>query len=281
MTRRLQLADSAARPAATRSVGARTGRGSQRPAADADGARADGAGADDARADGAAPDFSAAADGAAPTAAGTTAATSARGDDVPAVRGDGARGAEHDGSRDGGRHRVRERNRNASAAPEADHRRLAPVVGTGPSGLLDDANRAIIEALQRDGRLAYGTIAEEVGLSEAAVRRRVQRLREAGVMQIVAVTDPLQLGFHRQAMVGVRVEGDVRTVAERLSSLDEVDYVVMCAGSFDLLVEVVCEDDDALFQLLNDSFRSIPGVRGTESFVYLKLAKQTYSWGTR
>ncbi len=159
--------------------------------------------------------------------------------------------------------------------------RLAPAPGTGPSGLLDDANRAIIEALQRDGRLAYGTIAEEVGLSEAAVRRRVQRLREAGVMQIVAVTDPLQLGFHRQAMVGVRVEGDVRQVAESLSDLDEVDYVVMCAGSFDLLVEVVCEDDDALFHLLNDSFRSIPGVRGTESFVYLKLAKQTYSWGTR
>jgi Lrp/AsnC family transcriptional regulator for asnA, asnC and gidA len=165
---------------------------------------------------------------------------------------------------------------------DSDNRhRLAPVVGTGPSGLLDDANRAIIEALQRDGRLAYGTIAEEVGLSEAAVRRRVQRLRDAGVMQIVAVTDPLQLGFHRQAMVGVRVEGDVRQVADRLTALDEVDYVVMCAGSFDLLVEVVCEDDDALFHLLNDSFRSIPGVRGTESFVYLKLAKQTYSWGTR
>lgn len=151
----------------------------------------------------------------------------------------------------------------------------------GRPGLLDDANRAIIEALQRDGRLPYGSIAEEVGLSEAAVRRRVQRLRDAGVMQIVAVTDPLQLGFHRQAMVGISVEGDVRLVAEKLSELEEVDYVVMCAGSFDLLVEVVCEDDDALFRLLNDSVRSIPGVRGTESFVYLKLAKQTYSWGTR
>lgn len=161
------------------------------------------------------------------------------------------------------------------------HVRRGTLTASGPSGLLDDANRAIIEALQRDGRLAYGTIAEEVGLSEAAVRRRVQRLRESGVMQIVAVTDPLELGFHRQAMVGVRVEGDVRLVADKLSELDEVDYVVMCAGSFDLLVEVVCEDDDALFHLLNDSVRSIPGVRGTESFVYLKLAKQTYSWGTR
>ena len=155
------------------------------------------------------------------------------------------------------------------------------VLGTGPSGLLDDANRAIIEALQRDGRLPYGAIAEEVGLSEAAVRRRVQRLRDAGVIQIVGVTDPLQLGFHRQAMVGVRVDGDVRSVADKLAELEEVDYMVMCAGSFDLLVEVVCEDDDALFRLVNDAFRSIPGIRSTESFVYLKLAKQTYSWGTR
>src|SRR5580698_987962 len=152
----------------------------------------------------------------------------------------------------------------------------------GSSGtLLDGPNRAIIEALQRDGRQPYGAIAEEVGLSEAAVRRRVQRLRESGIMQIVAVTDPLQLGFTRQAMIGINVEGDVRTVAEKLSAMHEVDYVVMCAGSFDLLAEIVCEDDERLLQVLNDSVRSIPGVRGTETFLYLKLAKQTYTWGTR
>jgi Lrp/AsnC family transcriptional regulator for asnA, asnC and gidA len=152
----------------------------------------------------------------------------------------------------------------------------------GASGtLLDGPNRAIIEALQRDGRQPYGAIAEAVGLSEAAVRRRVQRLRESGIMQIVAVTDPLQLGFTRQAMIGVSVEGDVRRVAEKLSSLPEVDYVVMCAGSFDLLVEIVCEDDERLLQVLNDSVRCIPGVRATETFLYLKLAKQTYTWGTR
>jgi Lrp/AsnC family transcriptional regulator for asnA, asnC and gidA len=147
--------------------------------------------------------------------------------------------------------------------------------------LLDPPNRAIIEALQRDGRQPYGAIAEEVGLSEAAVRRRVQRLREAGIMQIVAVTDPLQLGFTRQAMVGICVEGDVRQVADKLTALSEVDYVVMCAGSFDLLAEVVCEDDERLLHLLNESVRTIPGVRSTETFLYLKLAKQTYSWGTR
>ncbi len=153
--------------------------------------------------------------------------------------------------------------------------------GPGGTTLLDEANRAIIEALQRDGRQPYGAIAEAVGLSEAAVRRRVQRLRETGIMQIVAVTDPLQLGFTRQAMIGITVEGDVRVVADKLSALPEVDYVVMCAGSFDLLAEVVCEDDERLLHVLNDSVRSIAGVRSTESFLYLKLAKQTYTWGTR
>jgi Lrp/AsnC family transcriptional regulator, regulator for asnA, asnC and gidA len=162
--------------------------------------------------------------------------------------------------------------------PERTSDEEAPPAG---HSVLDAANRAIIEALQRDGRRPYGAIAEEVGLSEAAVRRRVQRLRESGVMQIVAVTDPLQLGFTRQALVGIRVEGDIRRVAEKVVALSEVDYVVMCAGSFDLLAEVVCEDDDRLLRLLNDSIRSIPGVRSTETFLYLKLAKQTYTWGTR
>jgi len=165
---------------------------------------------------------------------------------------------------------------NGPAAAGA-HDDAAQSLGT----LLDAPNRAIIEALQRDGRRAYGAIAEEVGLSEAAVRRRVQRLREAGVMQIVAVTDPLQLGFTREAMVGINIRGDVHQIADKLSALPEVTYVVMCAGSFDLLVEIVCEDDERLLQLLNNSVRSIPGVRSTESFLYLKLAKQTYAWGTR
>lgn len=145
---------------------------------------------------------------------------------------------------------------------------------------LDRENRGIIEALQRDGRRSYGSIAEEVGLSEAAVRRRVQQLRGCGALQIVAVTDPLQLGFTRQAMVGLHVQGDVRPVADKLSGLREVDYVVICAGSFDLLIEVVCEDDDHLLRVLNESVRSVPGVLSAEPFLYLKLSKQTYAWGT-
>jgi Lrp/AsnC family transcriptional regulator for asnA, asnC and gidA len=167
--------------------------------------------------------------------------------------------------------------RDASDHPAADDDGLG---GQSATSLLDQANRSIIEALQQDGRRPYGAIADEVGLSEAAVRRRVQRLRENGVIQIVAVTDPLQLGFNRQAMVGIRVEGDARQVATNVAALDEVDYVVMCAGSFDVLAEVVCRDDDRLLHLLSDSIRSIPGVRSTETFLYLKLAKQIYSWGT-
>jgi Lrp/AsnC family transcriptional regulator for asnA, asnC and gidA len=147
--------------------------------------------------------------------------------------------------------------------------------------ILDDAAKAIIEQLQEDGRRPYTRIAEAVGLSEAAVRQRVQQMIDARVLQVVAVTDPLTLGFHRMAMVGLKVDGDLRSVAEVLSSVPEIDYVVLTAGRFDLLCEVVCENDDALLALVNDKIRAVPGVRETESFIYLKLMKQTYTWGTR
>jgi len=146
---------------------------------------------------------------------------------------------------------------------------------------LDDVDKHLIEALQRDGRLPYTQLAGEVGLSEAAVRQRVRRLVDSGVTQIVAVTDPLMLGFRRMAMVGIRVEGDTRSVADAVSEIPEIDYVVIVAGSFDLLVEVVCEDDEHLLDLLNTKIRAVPGVRSTDTFTYLQLCKQTYAWGTR
>jgi Lrp/AsnC family transcriptional regulator for asnA, asnC and gidA len=146
---------------------------------------------------------------------------------------------------------------------------------------LDDVSKAIIEQLQEDGRQSYATIAKRVGLSEAAVRQRVQRLLDQEVMQIVAVTDPLQVGFRRQAMIGIRVDGDLTAVGDALTEMPEVDYVVTTAGSFDLLAEVVCEDDDQLLELLTKRVRTLPGVQSTETFVYLKLNKQHYNWGTR
>jgi len=130
----------------------------------------------------------------------------------------------------------------------------------GEPPVLDSVNKDIIEQLQEDGRASYATLAKAVGLSEPAVRQRVQKLLDSGVMQIVAVTDPLRLGFVRQAMI---------------------DYVVICTGSFDLLVEMVVSGDEELLDILNDAIRSIDGVRDTEVFVYLKLVKQTYTWGTR
>jgi Lrp/AsnC family transcriptional regulator for asnA, asnC and gidA len=156
----------------------------------------------------------------------------------------------------------------------AEKRRRAPAN-------LDDADKAIVELLQQDGRLPYVRLAAHVGLSEAAVRQRVQRLIENKVVQIVAVTDPLTLGFQRQAMVGVKIEGDIIAVADALTLIPEVDYVVCTSGSFDLLFEIVCEDDEHVLALLNDHVRTIPGVRSTETFMYLSLRKQTYAWGTR
>jgi Lrp/AsnC family transcriptional regulator for asnA, asnC and gidA len=146
---------------------------------------------------------------------------------------------------------------------------------------LDDVSKAIIEQLQQDGRRPYAAIGKVVGLSEAAVRQRVQRLIDSGVMQVVAVTDPLQLGFARQAMIGIRVRGPLEPVADAIAELSEVDYVVVTAGTFDMLVEAVCESDEALLELISSRIRAIEGVESTETFMYLQLRKQTYSWGVR
>jgi Lrp/AsnC family transcriptional regulator, regulator for asnA, asnC and gidA len=162
-------------------------------------------------------------------------------------------------------------------------RNRSGAVGRDPDGgrvMLDDLSKRIIEQLQQDGRRSYAAIGKAVGLSEAAVRQRVQRLIEVGAMQIVAVTDPMTLGFPRQSMVGVRCNSDLERVADILAGMDEIDYVVITAGSFDLLIEVVCENDDQLLEILS-RVRAIPSVTATETFVYLKLRKQTYTWGTR
>ena len=151
--------------------------------------------------------------------------------------------------------------------------------GNGPS--LDDTSKAIIEQLQQDGRRSYAAIGKVVGLSEAAVRQRVQRLTDSGVMQVVAVTDPMELGFARQAMVGLRVSGAIEPVADAVAALDEVDYVVVTAGTYDILAEVVAESDEHLLEIISGRIRAIEGVVSTETFMYLHLRKQTYSWGVR
>ncbi len=144
---------------------------------------------------------------------------------------------------------------------------------------LDDVDRRIIGELQTDGRTPYSKLGPMVGLSQAAVRQRVQRLIDRGVMQVVAVTDPAVLGLGLQAMVGVRVEGDTRVVADAIAESVDVDYVVITAGRYDLLVEVVAPDAGALLDLVTTAIRDVPGVVSTEILTYLKLVKQTYAWG--
>ena len=119
-------------------------------------------------------------------------------------------------------------------------------------------------------------------MSEAAVRARTNRLIERGILQVVGVTDPLKLGFQQMAMIGIRCESDrLVAVADTIADMPEVDYVVITAGSYDLLIETVCEDNEALLRFLTERLRTIDGVRETETFVYLRMVKQTYQWGTR
>jgi Lrp/AsnC family transcriptional regulator, regulator for asnA, asnC and gidA len=152
--------------------------------------------------------------------------------------------------------------------------------GNGVESPLDTVDKVIIEQLQEDGRRPYTEVAAAVGLSEAAVRQRVKNLIKSGVMQIVAVADPLRVGFHLMALVAVRVEGDLMKTAEALAAIPEVIYVVVTAGSFDLLVELVCADHDHLLKLLNEDVRTVPGITRTETFTYLRVVKETYSYGT-
>ncbi len=152
---------------------------------------------------------------------------------------------------------------------------------SGAKAQLDDIAKRIIELLQDDGRLSYSAIAKQVDLSEAAVRHRVQKLIETGVMQIVAVTDPLQMGFARQAMIGIKVSGEVRGVAAELATMDQLDYIVITTGRFDILAELVAESDDELLDIVSGQISALDRVLMTETFVYLQLEKQTYAWGTR
>jgi Lrp/AsnC family transcriptional regulator for asnA, asnC and gidA len=150
-----------------------------------------------------------------------------------------------------------------------------------PQPRLDETDTAIIGLLQEDGRRPYGEIGEAVGLSEAATRQRVNRLRESGLMRIVAVTDPVALGRGVVATIGLRVSGDTREVAARLAQIAEIEYVVVTAGSFDVLVEVVCATEEELLDVLNDDIRSIEKVRELRVFMHLRTEKNVFAWGQR
>jgi Lrp/AsnC family transcriptional regulator for asnA, asnC and gidA len=153
---------------------------------------------------------------------------------------------------------------------------------TGRGDDVSELDKRIIEHLQEDGRRPFTQIAADLGVSEAAIRARTNRLVDRGIIQVVGVTDPLKLGFHQQAMIGIRCEADrLMSVAAQVAEFPEVSYVVVTAGSYDILIETVCEDNDGLLRFLAERLRTISGVRETETFVYLRLIKQSYQWGTR
>lgn len=143
---------------------------------------------------------------------------------------------------------------------------------------IDNVDQLLIEQLQTDGRMPYTKLASAVGLSEAAARQRVQRLIDTGVIQVVAVTNPLMVGRKRVAMIGVRTTGETSVMAEALRQLEVIEYLVITAGSYDFLAEVVVRDEGELLAATN-AIRATPGVVTTETFVYLELVKQTFTWG--
>ena len=148
-------------------------------------------------------------------------------------------------------------------------------------GALDDVNKKIVALLQEDGRRSYVSIGKEIGLSEAAVRLRVQKMLDDDVMQIVAVTNPMEMGFRRQAMVGITVNGDIEYVAQKLKDIRQIDYIIITAGRFDILAEVFAEDDESMLELVNRQIRKIDGIDRTELFTYMRLESQRYDWGVR
>jgi Lrp/AsnC family transcriptional regulator for asnA, asnC and gidA len=161
------------------------------------------------------------------------------------------------------------------------HTGSAGVIRPAASVTIDEIDKSIIRELQVDGRMPYAKLGPAVGLSQAAVRQRVQRLMDSGAMQVVAVTDPIAVGFTLEAMIAINADGDLRKVSDALADIPQVTYVVIIAGRYDLMCEVVCEGSDELLELVNDVVRAIPGVTHAETFTYLHLAKQSYSWGTR
>ncbi len=148
--------------------------------------------------------------------------------------------------------------------------------------VLDDLDKAIIKCLQLDGRRPYAQIGRELKVPEATVRQRAERLISRSIVQVVGVTDPLAMGFQQPAFIGLKVDASrLDAIAQRLAALEEVTYVVVTAGRYDLICEVVCEDNDHLLRVLTERVAEIEGIRATETMVELRFIKESYRWGTR
>lgn len=150
-------------------------------------------------------------------------------------------------------------------------------IGTWQNENLDETDAKIIEALQRDGRVAFAQIAEQLNVSPGMIRQRYNRLVEQGFLKVVAITNPLRMGFKTMAMVGIRAEGSkLLDVADKVAKLDEVIYMIVTSGRFDIFAEVVCRDHEHLLQFITEKLSTIDGVRESESFMHLKIVKEVY-----
>jgi Lrp/AsnC family transcriptional regulator for asnA, asnC and gidA len=151
------------------------------------------------------------------------------------------------------------------------------VIGTLHYENLDETDLAIIDALQVDGRVSFAQIAEQLRVSPGMIRQRYTRLVEEGFLKVVAITNPIRMGYKTMAMIGIRAEGSkLLDVAEKISRLDEVIYMVISSGRFDIFAEVVCRDHADLLRFITEKLSTIDGVRESESFMHLKIMKEVY-----
>jgi Lrp/AsnC family transcriptional regulator for asnA, asnC and gidA len=154
---------------------------------------------------------------------------------------------------------------------------MEQLIGTEQYSGLDETDLHIIDALRKDGRVAFAQIAEQLGVSPGMIRQRYSRLIDQGFLKVVAITNPLRMGYKTMAMIGIRVDGSkLLNVAEKISKLDEVIYMVISSGRFDIFAEVVCRDHEDLLRFITEKLSTIDGVRESESFMHLKIMKEVY-----
>lgn len=154
---------------------------------------------------------------------------------------------------------------------------MESIISTEHSEKLDEIDKHIIEALRKDGREAFAQIAERLKVSPGMIRQRYNRLVELGYLKVVAATNPLMMGKRTMSLIGIRTDGKkMLDVAERLAKFDEVIYVVFVSGGYDIMVEVFCKDHEDLLKFMTEKLAKVDGVRETESFIYLKIAKEIY-----
>jgi Lrp/AsnC family transcriptional regulator for asnA, asnC and gidA len=154
---------------------------------------------------------------------------------------------------------------------------MESINGSGQAGRLDNIDQHIIEAMRKDGREAFAQIAEQLNVSPGMIRQRYNRLVELGYLKVVAVTNPLMMGMRTMALIGIRADGrKMLQVAENVAKLNEVVYLVIVSGRYDIMAEVFCKDDEDMLKFLTEKLAKVDGIRETETFMHMKIMKEIY-----